>query len=170
MARPKRNKVTYSSRSSVRRALREAERKRNRTKPSTIKTPFTQPGKAKTVSGVKRLGRRGQALRKAIKGQQMDWTTSVTQVTSMRGRIHPSAQQPMDQPQTAQNVWVDSTAISSYKYDEKRKVLAITFLTSGATYWYFNVPKDVVKGFNVAGSKGRYFNRMIKNRYSFSKK
>ena len=171
MVRPKRKKGKSPYAYINRRTQRKRIREQNRTK---IITPITD---SRTKGRGKKL-LKGDILTKGLsKGKRVSgivsgpkWDITVSQVTSMRGRIHPSAQQPFDQPLSSQNIHVDSTAISSYRYSSKEKMLEIVFLTSGARYWYFGVEFEVVKGLGVAGSKGRYFNRMIKNRYSYTKK
>ncbi|RZJ20134.1 MAG: KTSC domain-containing protein [Acinetobacter sp.] len=61
-----------------------------------------------------------------------------------------------------------SSVINHYNYDEKSHTLAITFVT-GLVYHYKNVPEDVYKMFRAAGSKGRYFNHFIKDKFKFKK-
>ena len=178
MARPKRKKgkspYTYKNRAATLKAQRAAARKANR---AGFEKARTTAATARTKGRGKKLLKDDILTKGLRKGKQASgiisrpkWDITVSQVTSMRGRIHPSAQQPFDQPLSSQNVHVDSTAISSYRYSSKEKILEIIFLTSGARYWYFGVEFEVVKGLGVAGSKGRYFNRMIKNRYSYTKK
>jgi lysyl-tRNA synthetase class 2 len=43
----------------------------------------------------------------------------------------------------------------------------VTFVT-GRRYRYFAVPPAVAKGLETAGSKGRYFNAAIRDRYRFA--
>jgi DNA-binding MarR family transcriptional regulator len=59
-----------------------------------------------------------------------------------------------------------SMAITEFQYDEDRNALDVTFVTS-KTYRYFSVPRDVYVDFSVAGSKGRFFHRYIRDVYDF---
>lgn len=59
-----------------------------------------------------------------------------------------------------------STVIRHISYDETARELHITF-TSGETYTYYHVPKQVYAAFRAAFSKGEYFNAQIKERYDF---
>ena len=57
-----------------------------------------------------------------------------------------------------------STVIKRIDYDAPRSCLTVTF-TSGKAYRYDGVPADVYDAFQVARSKGSYFNRCIRDRY-----
>lgn len=59
---------------------------------------------------------------------------------------------------------LNSSAISSVRYDPATRQLRITFHSSG-TYTYFGVPPEVYEGLMAAESAGRYFNRVIRPRY-----
>jgi len=59
-----------------------------------------------------------------------------------------------------------STVIDHFSYDSKTSELKITFL-SGKVYIYKNVPDEVFEGLKTAGSKGQYFNALVKNKYKF---
>jgi len=61
-----------------------------------------------------------------------------------------------------------STVINHFSYDEKSASLKITFVT-GMVYKYNKVPKETFEMLKAAGSKGRYFNYYIKDKYSFEK-
>lgn len=61
-----------------------------------------------------------------------------------------------------------SSVINHFKYDEKSHTLIITFVT-GLVYQYKNVPEEVYKMMKAAGSKGRYFNFYIKDKFKFKK-
>jgi len=61
-----------------------------------------------------------------------------------------------------------STVIKNFSYDEKSKSLTIIFVT-GMVYSYKKVPKEVFEMLKAAGSKGRYFNYNIKEKYQFEK-
>jgi hypothetical protein len=60
-----------------------------------------------------------------------------------------------------------STAVRDIAYDAIRKELSVTFVPTGKEYVYFNVPKDVYLAFMSAGSRGRFFNFYIRDRYEF---
>ncbi len=99
------------------------------------------------------------------------FTTVVTKVISPRGRqLLPlsdirGAPAP-GQPQTAQNIVLESTAIAGFRYDPEKKILEITFV-SGAVYWYHGV--DLLTVEKLASpftkSKGRYFVNNIRNSF-----
>lgn len=59
-----------------------------------------------------------------------------------------------------------STVIKSFNYDAATSALTITFL-SGNIYLYEEVPETVYLRLKSADSKGRFFNRSIKNKYAF---
>jgi hypothetical protein len=57
-----------------------------------------------------------------------------------------------------------STVIRDFQYDSDREELDVTFV-SGKIYRYFAVPNDVYVELSVATSKGRFFNRWIRDQY-----
>jgi len=59
-----------------------------------------------------------------------------------------------------------STAIRDSAYDPETRELRITFVT-GRRYLYADVPPAVVAAFDTAESKGRFFNRRIRDRYAY---
>ncbi len=61
-----------------------------------------------------------------------------------------------------------SSVIQYFNYDEKMQRLKITFVT-GTVYQYLNVPENTYRLFKAAGSKGRYFNHYIKDKFKFKK-
>ena len=63
---------------------------------------------------------------------------------------------------------LNSSAISRVGYNEQDQTLTITFLQSGRTYTYYDVPISIYRAIARAGSPGRYFNANIRNRYSYS--
>jgi hypothetical protein len=58
-----------------------------------------------------------------------------------------------------------STAIARIEYDDLSHLLQVTF-TTGRTYTYDGVPRDVYASFVNAPSKGQFFNAYIRDRYS----
>jgi hypothetical protein len=65
---------------------------------------------------------------------------------------------------------VESTAISRIAYEPRRGTLSVWFRDTGACYRYFAVPPAVYQAFAAAGSKGRFFNLHIRDRYDFCRK
>ncbi len=63
---------------------------------------------------------------------------------------------------------VDSTAISEIDYDEERAKLLVRF-SSGERYVYVGVPGEVHRSFVDAESKGRFFQRRIRDRYPYNR-
>lgn len=61
-----------------------------------------------------------------------------------------------------------SSVIDHFSYDPDLSILKITFV-SGMIYKYADVPQQVYDEMNAEGSKGRYFNYFIKDRYKFKK-
>ena len=60
-----------------------------------------------------------------------------------------------------------STAIRHIAYDEEARELFVTFVPTGKTYVYFDVPADVFRAFVSAPSRGQYFNFHVRDRYAF---
>ena len=60
--------------------------------------------------------------------------------------------------------YVSSSAITRIEYNEITRELHITF-TSGKTYAYHGVPRDLYERFLRASSKGQFFNDYIKDQY-----
>lgn len=58
-----------------------------------------------------------------------------------------------------------SSLLSRADYDKETQVLNVTF-NSGGTYEYKNVPEFIFEDFKKAASKGEYYNRVIKTKYS----
>jgi hypothetical protein len=59
-----------------------------------------------------------------------------------------------------------STVVAKIFYEEAHARLTVTF-TTGRIYEYFLVPPDVAAAFQLAGSKGTYFNTKIRDHYAF---
>lgn len=59
-----------------------------------------------------------------------------------------------------------STVIQSFDHDAETGVLTVRFVT-GRVYRYFAVPKSEAAALRASGSKGRYFNAHIRNRYPY---
>ena len=63
---------------------------------------------------------------------------------------------------------VSSSNLASVGYDAGSSTLEIAF-NEGGVYEYDRVPEAVYRGLMAASSKGRYFDSMIKNVYSYRK-
>ncbi|ARS39524.1 KTSC domain-containing protein [Sphingobacteriaceae bacterium GW460-11-11-14-LB5] len=61
-----------------------------------------------------------------------------------------------------------SSVIKYFSYDAATATLKILFVTD-MIYLYQNVPERVYKMLKASGSKGRYFNRHIKDKFEFQK-
>jgi hypothetical protein len=61
---------------------------------------------------------------------------------------------------------VESATLRAFAYDRGREILQLEFL-SRAIYHYSGVPAAVHEGLLDAPSKGRYFNRVIRGRFSY---
>lgn len=59
-----------------------------------------------------------------------------------------------------------STVIGDFRYDPRTASLDIEFV-SGRVYRYRAVPADVIERFRNAFSKGRFFNRYIRDNFRF---
>lgn len=63
---------------------------------------------------------------------------------------------------------VDSTAIRQIDYQPEHGKLFVTF-HDGDEYVYVGVPLRVTEAFERAPSKGRFFQRMIRDRYPYNR-
>lgn len=63
-----------------------------------------------------------------------------------------------------QMVHVRSSAITAVGYDPLTRRMKITF-KQGRTYDFCGVPPEVHQGLLKAGSKGTYYDRIIRDRY-----
>jgi KTSC domain len=61
---------------------------------------------------------------------------------------------------------VPSTVIRYFHYDPATRELLVTFVT-GRRYVYEDVPPDVADAFRAAFSKGTFFNREIRDCYTY---
>lgn len=59
-----------------------------------------------------------------------------------------------------------SRAIARAEYNEDSNILSLWFVGGVRHYDYYNVPQNIFDGLCRAASKGTYFNRFIKDRYS----
>lgn len=63
---------------------------------------------------------------------------------------------------------VESTTLTAVAYDAASQLLRLQF-RSGAVYCYFGVPPTLHQALMVAPSKGAYFNRHIRGRFSYQR-
>jgi KTSC domain len=61
-----------------------------------------------------------------------------------------------------------STVIRNFRYEPDGQVLEITFV-SGRRYRYLDVPDTVYQEMRNSFSKGEYFNRNIRDHFTFEK-
>lgn len=66
------------------------------------------------------------------------------------------------------NVEIKSSNMKSASYNTKTKVLTVTF-NSGISYTYADVPWEKFTAMRLAKSQGVYFNKEIKNTYTYTK-
>jgi hypothetical protein len=59
-----------------------------------------------------------------------------------------------------------SAVIRNYSYDTGDRCLTIWFV-SGQAYSYFDVPEPIALGLAYAGSRGRYFQQHIRDRFDY---
>lgn len=64
---------------------------------------------------------------------------------------------------------VGSTCLRSVGYDEDLRDLDLEFRDSGAVYRYYEVAPGTHTRLIDAASKGRFFNRNIRNTYAYSR-
>lgn len=60
----------------------------------------------------------------------------------------------------------DSSTIAAVRYDARRQLLDIRFM-SGRIYRYERVPEFVYRALVKSDSKGRYFNAMIRDGFDY---
>lgn len=73
---------------------------------------------------------------------------------------------------------LNSTNISQVGYEEGQRVsfsqrpksLMRVIFTSGITYDFYNVPKEVYEKLISSDSAGKYFHANVKNRYEYEKR
>jgi hypothetical protein len=61
-----------------------------------------------------------------------------------------------------------SECVASLDYDIERQAVTCEFVKRG-TYVYFDVEPEVYAEWNMAGSRGIYFNLYVKDRYSYDR-
>ena len=64
---------------------------------------------------------------------------------------------------------VESSCVEAVGYDPKTMDLYVRFLESGKTYIYFDVEASVFKDFMQAESKGKYFQKQVREDYAYMK-
>ena len=116
---------------------------------------------------LKRISKR--QLRTSVKRGQLrirKKTLEVRRAISPRGRTQLMEAPAPGQPQQAQVLLVESTAIRRFKYFIETQRLRIWFV-KGGVYDYFGVPESVVMILSRAQSKGRYFYYNIRTSYEY---
>jgi hypothetical protein len=66
----------------------------------------------------------------------------------------------------SQSASVDSSLVDTFEYDHGNKTLKVTFV-SGSEYSYKKVPESTFAKALRATSKGRFFNKHIRNKFAF---
>jgi len=64
-----------------------------------------------------------------------------------------------------EKIEIVSSILKSAYYDNKYNMLSVTF-KNGKEYVFYNVPINVWENFKNSESKGSYFSRYIKGKYS----
>ena len=64
-------------------------------------------------------------------------------------------------------ILVSSSAIRALAYEPTTQNLVVEFVRASARYIYLRVSPEVFTEFATASSKGQFFNRNIRDRYSF---
>jgi KTSC domain len=62
---------------------------------------------------------------------------------------------------------VTSTCLRNVGHDKESKTLQVEFKKSGAVYQYSAVSTRTANGLKNASSVGKYFNRNVRNEYSY---
>ena len=63
---------------------------------------------------------------------------------------------------------VNSKGIRWVRYDERTRTLDVGYTSSGE-YRYFDVPPEVYSWLMKAGSKGKFVNRLVKEKYRYER-
>ena len=71
----------------------------------------------------------------------------------------------MNEARTIDRLLVDSSNLKSLGYAEDRQILAVEF-ASGSIYHYYGVPLGVFEAFGAAPSRGSFFVKEIKGKFS----
>lgn len=124
----------------------------------------TRHKKRKSTSQTNKLKRvSARHVRKSITRGQLrvrKTTLEVRRVISLRGRTHLLEAPAPGQPQQAQILLAESTAIRRFKYWIDQQRLRIWF-TTGHVYDFFAVPEGIVTTLSRAQSAGRTFHDLI---------
>jgi hypothetical protein len=67
-----------------------------------------------------------------------------------------------------ENQPLKSKAVRAIRYDAATRSLDVEF-ASASTYRYFDVPRDVYEWLLRVGSKGRFLNRLVKEKYRYER-
>jgi hypothetical protein len=88
----------------------------------------------------------------------------------MEGQVRPltgRTRSPFPALAAAEGLRMPSTAIRHISYDEEAHQLFVTFVPTGKTYVYFDVPHEVYEDFRAASSRGQFFNSHIRDNYDY---
>jgi len=72
----------------------------------------------------------------------------------------------VNEARTIDRLLIDSSNIKSCGYAEDRQILAVEFLASGAIFHYRGVPPGVFEAFGAAASRGAFFAKEIRGKFS----
>jgi len=72
---------------------------------------------------------------------------------------------PVNEARTIERYAIDSSNLKSAGYDEARQVLSIQF-HSGAIFHYYGVPLHVFEDFGAAESRGHFYARNIRGKFT----
>lgn len=67
---------------------------------------------------------------------------------------------------TIERIEIDSSNLKSVGYDADRRIMAVEFLSSGHVLHYDGVGPDVFEAFGLAESRGKFYAKQIKGKFS----
>lgn len=62
-----------------------------------------------------------------------------------------------------------STAVSRINHNARSRTLDVWFHGSGKLYRDYDAPEQAYEAFRRSGAKGRFFDRLIRDRYAFQR-
>lgn len=65
---------------------------------------------------------------------------------------------------------VDSSLLSAVGYDTQTKTLAVQFVNNSDTYYYNEVPEELLQQLLKSDSKGAFYVKNIKGKFKFDRK
>ena len=161
----RRSKVRREKRRTTGKGFAEIRRKKKE-----IRAPKMEEIKAGMVPMARVTGstaKEGRVKAKRVRERKEPRAKTTTTTTKTKPLI-------MAQPLSARGAYakrteikVPSTVIFWVEYYPGHERLIIAFRGSGKYYTYYNVPLSIFQAFKLAPSKGRYFNKYIKNKFDF---